>query len=262
LRLEASAVTPILEARGIEKRFGGVVALAQASIAVQPGEILGLIGPNGAGKSTLFDILTGVQRPDGGTIHLFGEDVTGRRAHEMARRGMTRTFQLARELDRLTVIENLVLAAPDQPGERLWQALLRPHTVAMRENRAVARALELLDVVGLTALRHQPARALSGGQKKLLELARSLMTEAPLILLDEVGAGVAPALLDELTVVMERMNRELGRTLVVVEHNMGLIDRLCQRVVVLAGGRVIADGSFESVRRQPAVVESYLGLAA
>ena len=255
-------MTPILEARGIEKRFGGVVALDQASITVKPGEILGLIGPNGAGKSTLFDILTGVQRPDRGTIHLLGEDVTGRQSHELARRGLTRTFQLARELDRLTVLENLVLAAPDQPGERLLQALMRPPIVAMREDRAIARALELLDVVGLTDLRHQPARALSGGQKKLVELARSLMTEAPLILLDEVGAGVAPALLDNLVQVMARMNRELGRTLVVVEHNMGLIGRLCQRVVVLAGGRVIAEGGFEAVRRDPVVIDSYLGLAA
>ena len=252
----------MLEARAIEKRFGGVVALDRASLSVQEGEILGLIGPNGAGKSTFFDVLTGVQRPDRGTIRLFGEDVTGRPAHELARRGLTRTFQLARELDRLTVLENLVLAAPDQPGETLWAALLRPKAVADREDLAIARALELLDVVGLTALRHQPASSLSGGQKKLLELARSLMTEAPLILLDEVGAGVAPALLDDLVQVMARMNRELGRTRVVVEHNMGLIGRLCKRVVVLAGGRVIAEGSFEAVRRDPVVIDSYLGLAA
>ena len=252
----------MLEARAIEKRFGGVVALDRASLSVEEGEILGLIGPNGAGKSTFFDVLTGVQRPDRGTIRLFGEDVTGRPAHELARRGLTRTFQLARELDRLTVLENLVLAAPDQPGETLWAALLRPKAVADHEDLAIARALELLDVVGLTALRHQPASSLSGGQKKLLELARSLMTEAPLILLDEVGAGVAPALLDDLVQVMARMNRELGRTLVVVEHNMALIGRLCQRVVVLAGGRVIAEGSFEAVRREPVVIDSYLGLAA
>ena len=255
-------MAPVLEACDIEKRFGGVVALDRASLSVAEGEILGLIGPNGAGKSTLFDVLTGVQQPDRGTIHLFGEDVTGRPAHALARRGLTRTFQLARELDRLTVLENLVLAAPDQPGETLWAALLRPKPVAAREDRAIARALELLDVVGLAALRHQPAQALSGGQKKLLELARSLMTEAPLILLDEVGAGVAPALLDDLVQVMARMNRELGRTLVVVEHNMGLIGRLCQRVVVLAGGRVIAAGSFDAVRRDPVVIDSYLGLAA
>lgn len=260
--MSVAADRAVLEALDIEKRFGGVVALDRASLVVGRGEILGLIGPNGAGKSTLFDVLTGVQRPDRGTIRLFGDDVTGRAPHELARRGLTRTFQLARELDRLTVIENLVLAAPDQPGERLVAALLRPPAVRIRERQAIVRAVELLEVVGLAHLRHQPARALSGGQKKLLELARSLMTEAPLILLDEVGAGVAPNLLDELVDVMDRMNRELERTLVVVEHNMGLIGRLCHRVVVLAGGRVVAEGPFAAVRHDPAVVGSYLGLAA
>jgi branched-chain amino acid transport system ATP-binding protein/neutral amino acid transport system ATP-binding protein len=253
---------PALEAREIRKQFGGVVALDGASLRVARGEILGLIGPNGAGKSTFFDVLTGVQQPDSGTVHLFGEDVTGAPPHVLARRGLTRTFQLARELDRLSVVENLVLAAPDQPGENLLAALLRPARVGAAEARAIRRADEVLEIVGLQEHRHALAQALSGGQKKLLELARSLMTEAPLILLDEVGAGVAPARLDALIGVIGRMNRDLGRTLVIVEHNMGLIGRLCHRVVVLAAGRPIAEGSFDAVCRDPDVMESYLGLAA
>lgn len=253
---------PALEARALCRRFGGVVAVDSASLSVARGEILGMIGPNGAGKSTLFDLLSGVQRADAGQVFLFGEDVTALPAHARARRGLTRTFQLARELDRLTVIENLVLAVPDQPGETLWRALLRPPAVARAERAAIARAGELLETVGLADKRHQPARALSGGQKKLLELARCLITGAPLILLDEVGAGVAPALLDHLTDTIARIRREHDRTLLVIEHNMGLIGRLCDRVVVMAGGRPIAEGSFEAVCADPRVVESYLGLAA
>lgn len=253
---------PALEARGLAKRFGGVVAVDDASLRVSRGEILGLIGPNGAGKSTLFDLLSGVQRADAGQVALFAEDVTHLPAHARARRGLTRTFQFARELDRLTVIETLVLAAPDQPGEALWRALLRPASVARAERAAIARAEDLLETVGLADKRHAPARALSGGQKKLLELARCLMTGAPVILLDEVGAGVAPALLDYLIDTIARLRREHDRTLLVIEHNMGLIGRLCDRVVVMAAGKPIADGDFDTVCTDPQVIDSYLGLAA
>ncbi|MGE0734651.1 MAG: ABC transporter ATP-binding protein [Alphaproteobacteria bacterium] len=255
-------MTALLQAFDLKKSFGGVAAVDGVSIAVRPGALAGLIGPNGAGKSTLFGLLAGALPPDAGRIELKGQDVTGWPDYRIARLGLTRTFQLARELDRLTVLENLLLAVPDQPGEQLGAVFLSPRRVRAAQAASVAQAREILSMVGLAKKEDSLAKELSGGQKKLLELGRALMTGADVILLDEIGAGVAPALLVELCDLIARLNREHGKTFLLVEHNMSVIRRLCERVTVMANGKILIEGSFDEVRRDPRVIEAYLGVAA
>ncbi|MCJ2021898.1 ABC transporter ATP-binding protein [Methylobacterium sp. E-065] len=229
---------------------------------MESGQIVGLIGPNGAGKTTLFNLLSGVLRPDSGRLIIRDRDVTGLPPHRLARLGLVRTFQLARELDRLTVLENVLLAARHHAGERLLGALCRPRATAADEGRLVARAREVLSLVSLSAHESKPAAALSGGQKKLLELARCLMAEADIILLDEIAAGVAPHLVEKIGQLVIRLNRDHGKTFVIIEHNIGFIRSLASRVVVMASGRVLAEGSFTHVAANRTVIESYLGQAA
>lgn len=253
---------PRLEAVALKKSFGALAAVDTVSLRVEAGEVVGLIGPNGAGKTTLFNLLSGVLAPDAGRLALRGEDVTGLAPHHLARRGLVRTFQLARELDRLTVLENVLLAAPRHPGESLTGALLRPAATRVAERRLVDEARAVLARAGLSGRESLPAAALSGGQKKLLELARCLMSEADTILLDEVAAGVAPHLVDEIAALIRDLNRNAGKTFVVIEHNVGLIRRISSRVVVLAAGKVLADGPFAEIATRREVVDSYLGQAA
>lgn len=253
---------PLIEATSLTKRFEGVVAVDAVSLRVKAGEIVGLIGPNGAGKTTLFNLLSGVLKADAGTIAIKGNDVTGVPPHRLARLGLVRTFQLARELDRLSVIENVLLAAPANSGERLVSALFQPGMVRRAEQVAVGRARELLALVSLSSHEARPAAALSGGQKKLLELARCLMAGADIILLDEVGAGVAPHLVEEIEALVLTLNRHHGKTFVIVEHNLGVIRRLSSRVVAMANGRILAEGSYADVAANREVMESYLGQAA
>lgn len=250
---------PALEVEDVDLAFGGVQALSRMSLAVERGAISGLIGPNGAGKSTLFNVVSGIVRAQGGTVRLFGEDVSRLPVHEIALRGMVRTFQLARELGRLTVLDNVMLAARAQPGERLHAVFLRPSAVRRREQEVLARALDLLEVVGLSGVAGMPAASISGGQKKLLELARALMLEAEVILLDEPAAGVNPALMDQLAASIEEINRELKTTFLIIEHDMALVARLCSHVTVMGEGRRLAEGTFEHVTSDPRVVEAYLG---
>lgn len=252
----------LLEGSGLRKAFGGVAAVDGVSIAVPAGSIGGLIGPNGAGKTTLFNLLAGSLPPDGGQVRFDGRDITRWPPHRIARLGLTRTFQLARELDRLTVLENLLLADPDQPGERLAAVFLRPRLVRKAQAEAVGRARAVLELVGLGGREDVLARDLSGGQKKLLELGRALMSGARMILLDEIGAGVAPTLLGHLCGVIQRLNREHGKTFLLIEHNMGVIGRLCDHVTVMAAGQVLTQGRFDEVRRDARVVGAYLGAAA
>ena len=253
---------PRLEAIGLQKRFGALAAVDGVSLRVEAGEVLGLIGPNGAGKTTLFNLLSGVIAPDAGRLKVNGEDVTGLAPHRLARRGLIRTFQLARELDRLTVLENVLLAAKDNPGEGLVGALLGPAAWRGTERQLIQKARSVLSQTGLSAQESLPAAALSGGQKKLLELSRCLMSEADTILLDEVAAGVAPHLVDQIGDLIGTLNRDFGKTFIVIEHNVGLIRRIASRIVVLAAGRVIANGGFTEVAAQRDVIESYLGQAA
>jgi branched-chain amino acid transport system ATP-binding protein len=249
----------MITARHVCKSFGGIRAVEDCSLTVERGQILGLIGPNGAGKTTLFNILAGFLAPDSGEIALDGENVTGRRPHELFRRGLVRSFQIAHELARMTVLENLMVVPPQQSGERLLTAWFRPGRVAAEEYQIRRRAEEVLARLKLSDLRFELAGNLSGGQKKLLELGRAMMTEPKVVLLDEIGAGVNRTLLAELAGFIERLNREEGYSFCIIEHDMDLIARLCDPVVVMAEGRILAQGSMAEIRANPAVIEAYFG---
>jgi branched-chain amino acid transport system ATP-binding protein len=249
----------MISAHHISKSFGGIRAVADCSLTVERGQILGLIGPNGAGKTTLFNMLAGFMAPDSGRIELDGEDVTGRRPHELFHRGLVRTFQIAHELARMTVLENLMVVPPGQSGEHLLTALFRPARVKAEERAFRERAEEVLGRLKLGALRFELAGNLSGGQKKLLELGRAMMTDAKVVLLDEIGAGVNRSLMAELAFYIESLNRDQGYSFCIIEHDMDLIARLCDPVVVMAEGRVLTRGSMAEIRANDAVIEAYLG---
>jgi branched-chain amino acid transport system ATP-binding protein len=249
----------ILEIDGIEKRFGGVRAVDCASFAVERGSITALIGPNGAGKSTLFDVASGFQRADGGAIRLDGRSIYRLPAYAIARRGLVRTFQLTKTLSVMTVLDNMLLAATRHPGERLGGSFVRPFAARARERDVRTRALELLDTFDLRATAGDYAGTLSGGQRKLLELARALMLAPRLILLDEPLAGVNPTLGRRLLTHIEGVREREGTTVLFVEHDMEVVMNHSDRVIVMAQGRVIADGAPSDVRRNEAVVEAYLG---
>jgi branched-chain amino acid transport system ATP-binding protein len=246
---------------GITKRFGGVEALAGCTLSVRAGSITGLIGPNGAGKTTLFNVISGLTRADGGQIRLGGDRLDGLSAHAIARRGVGRTFQIPRPLGRMTVLENVLVYAHAQPGEKLARAFASPKRVAAAERRFRERARVILETVDLAPLAAEPAETLSGGQKKLLELARVLMGDPRVILLDEPGAGVNPTLMRSLVEVIRAL-RASGRTFLLIEHDMDLVTELCDPVIVMAQGRTLLEGPFAEVRRDPRVLEAYLGTAA
>jgi branched-chain amino acid transport system ATP-binding protein len=242
----------------VVKRFGGLVAVNDVSFDVRPGEILGLIGPNGAGKTTMFDLLAGSIVPTSGEILLNGVRVSGEAAHLRIGHGLGRTFQIPRPLPNLTLIENIMLAAQGQQGERLLANFITPWRVATQEREARTKALELLELVTLRHLAHEPARVLSGGQRKLLELARVMMADPAIILLDEPAAGVNATLLE---VIIDRI-RDIntgGITFLLIEHNIDMVTRLCHRVLVMASGQLLSEGTAEEVARDPRVIEAYLG---
>lgn len=249
-----------LVAEGLVKRFGGIVAVDGVSLTLRPGEIVGVIGPNGAGKSTLFDLLSGVASPDAGRLRINGTDAAGLPAHRVARLGLTRTFQIARGLGRLTVLENLLLAAPDRTGEALADVFLHPRSVRDAQATLKTEASAVLGEIGLAGREDALAGELSGGQRKLLELGRALMTGAQLVLLDEVTAGVAPALRQALCEVVTSLRDTRGTGFIFVEHDMGVVSHLADRVIVLAQGRILAEGTPAEVLRDARVVEAYLGV--
>ncbi|WP_235951345.1 ABC transporter ATP-binding protein [Falsiroseomonas algicola] len=240
------------------KGFGGPPVVEDVSFTLARGAITGLIGPNGAGKTTLFNLLAGSLKPDRGTLTLDGTRIEGRRPDEVFGLGLARTFQIPRPFPAMTVLENVMLAPPGQQGERFWTNWLRPHAVAAEERRVRDRALHWLDFVGLTRLAQEPARVLSGGQRKLLELARVLVAEPRLILLDEPGAGVAPPLLATIMEKIVSLNAQ-GTSFLIIEHNMELVMSLCRPVLVLAQGKLLMEGEPEAVRADRRVVEAYLG---
>jgi ABC-type branched-subunit amino acid transport system ATPase component len=248
-----------LSANDIALSYDGFQVLHQVSVRIEPGRITGIVGPNGAGKSSLLNVLAGSAAPDSGTVFLGDRDITRLSMHRRARHGIARTFQLSRELDSLTVLENLLVAAPDNPGDSLWRVFTDRGAIRKAESAALEHALALLERTRLLRLADAPAGNLSGGQKKLLELCRTLMVEAPIILLDEPGAGVNPALLDELAAFIIELRNE-GRTFGIVEHNMDLIAALCDKVYVLADGSVLTAGTFGEVTADTRVQDAYLGV--
>jgi branched-chain amino acid transport system ATP-binding protein len=255
------ARSPILAAKAVAKHFGGVAAVAGVSLSVAKGEIVGLIGPNGAGKTTMFDMLAGDQTPTSGQILLHGRPVQGEPAHARIKSGLARTFQIPRPFAGMTLVENVMLGRQNQTGESIWPNWLMPGRVAREERETYAQAMELLEFVTLTHLAHEPARVLSGGQRKLLELARILMADPETILLDEPAAGVNPALLELIIDKVGALNAQ-GRTILLIEHNMEMVSRLCSRVVVMTAGKLLAEGHPAEVARDPAVINAYLGGAA
>ena len=248
----------LLEVHDLHHNFGGVTALDGADLAVMEGRITGLIGPNGAGKTTLFNAVSGAFRPDGGTVHFAGVDVTGWRPERLARAGIARTFQVPRGLANLTVIENLMLYGKNQPGETFLAAIMRLRAALKREVELRERAIEIARRLEILGVGDDRAADLSGGQKKLLELGRALMADPKLILLDEPAAGVNPALAKRLAEHILQLKAQ-GLTFLVIEHNMGLIAELCDHVVVLAQGRRLSEGRFTEIRADPRVQEAYMG---
>ena len=250
---------PFLAVEDLTKSFGGLRAVDRCSLEVREGTITGLIGPNGAGKTTLFNLLTGFHRPDGGRVRFRGDDITGLPAHKVFRRGICRTFQIPREFKDLSVLENLMVVAPDQAGERLWVPWLQPGRVRRDEARLRERAMVVLEQVGLARLAGEPAWTLSGGQKKLLELARTLMAEPALLMLDEPGAGVNPTQMKELTRYIQWLAAVRGVTILLIEHDMDLVMAICNPVIVLSEGRPLAEGPPDIIRKDPRVLAAYLG---
>jgi len=248
----------MLEVRSVSKHFGGAEVVSDISLKVEQGGIFGLIGPNGAGKTTLFNLIAGTFKPSRGEILLAGNEITGEGAYRRIAHGLGRTFQIPRPFAEMTLIENMLTAAQAQSGERLFANWLNPRRVANEERANIARAMAHLEFLELARLAREPARILSGGQRKLLELGRVLMADPRIILLDEPGAGVNPALLDTIIDRVAEINRR-GITFLIIEHNMDLVARLCRHVFVLSAGRMLFEGTPGAVIKNSEVIDAYLG---
>ena len=248
-----------LSIRGVHKRFGGVVAVNGCTFDVPKGSITGLIGPNGAGKTTLFNVISGFLAPNEGQILLNGVDVAGEKPNELFHRGLVRTFQIPHEFQRMTVLENLMVVPKEQQGENIFNAWLRWGMVRDQEAQLRDRADEVLEILRMTHVRNELAGVLSGGQKKLLELGRTMMAEPQVVLLDEPGAGVNPTLMRELSEHILRFKTEMGCSVCIIEHDMDLIGELSDSVIVLTSEGVLAEGSMDEIRANKQVIEAYLG---
>lgn len=249
----------MIEVRKLRMQFGGIRAVDDVSLTIETGKITGLIGPNGAGKTTLFNAIAGHYKPTAGLVLLDGEDITGLSPHELFAKGLLRTFQIAHEFGSLSVRENLMMVPGQQCGETLLGAWLSPAKVKRQEQAVRARADEVIAFLELSHVADELAGNLSGGQKKLLELGRTMMTDAKIVFLDEVGAGVNRTLLNTLGDAIVRLNKERGYTFCMIEHDMDFIGRLCDPVIVMAEGRVLASGSAQEVQANEQVIEAYLG---
>ena len=251
-------MSAILSARGLVKNFGGIQAVDRADLEVIQGSITGLIGPNGAGKTTFFNLLSNFIPPDSGEVYFGNDRIDKLPPHRIARKGMVRTFQVARALSRLSVLENLLLATPEQCGEQVWNVFCQPKRIKLEEQTSRDRAMEILTSIGLVEKANDYAGGLSGGQRKLLEIGRVMMTKPRLILLDEPAAGVNPTLINQICEYIQYWNRQ-GISFLIIEHNMDVIMGLCDRVWVLAEGRNLAVGKPEEIQQNPQVLEAYLG---
>lgn len=249
----------ILNVQNIVKRFGGLVALNDCTIDIKKGSITGIIGPNGSGKSTLFNVITGQLKPESGEVYYHGQNITGLEPYQLFERGMLRTFQIAHEFTNMTVIENLMVVPGNQSGENLLYSLVNRRRIQEEDEVIKQKANEVLEFLKIDHLRNELAGNLSGGQKKLLELARTMMVDAKIVFLDEVGAGVHKTLLKDIADSIERLNKEKGYTFCMIEHDFELISRLCDPIIVLAEGSVLFKGTSSEIKSNDEVIESYLG---
>jgi branched-chain amino acid transport system ATP-binding protein len=248
----------MLAVDNLQKSFGSLIAVDGATFEIEEGELVGMIGPNGAGKTTTFNCISGVLGTDGGSVTFDGSEVTGAKPHQLAREGMIRTFQQTREFPTMTVEENMLLAAPDHPGERVWHAVGRTDASADREAEATERAHELLDVFDIESMAGEYAGNLSGGQRKLLELARALMLDPEMLLLDEPFAGVNPTLTKEIAEHILTLSED-GLTLLIIEHELETLTEMVDRLIVMADGAVLATGTPDEIMEDQRVIDAYLG---
>ena len=249
----------MIQIENLHKHFGGFHAVDGATLQIAEGSITGLIGPNGAGKTTLFNVIAGVLKPTSGKVTMAGEDITGLEPHELFHKGLLRTFQIAHEFSSMTVRENLMMVPPAQSGENLWSAWFHRARVAQEEIELRRKADEVLEFLTIDHIADEKAGNISGGQKKLLELGRTMMTDAHIVFLDEVGAGVNRTLLNTIADAIVRLNKERGYTFVVIEHDMDFIGRICDPVICMAEGKVLAEGSLDEIKANEQVIEAYLG---
>ena len=249
----------MIKVENLHKHFGGFHAVDGASLEITPGSITGLIGPNGAGKTTLFNVIAGVHAPTSGRVTMAGEDITGLPPHELFHKGLLRTFQIAHEFASMSVRENLMMVPSEQSGETLWNTWFGRKRIADEERALLAKADEVLEFLTIDHLKDEKAGNLSGGQKKLLELGRTMMVDAKIVFLDEVGAGVNRTLLMTIADAILRLNKERNYTFVVIEHDMDFIGKICDPVICMAEGKVLAEGTLDEIKSNESVIEAYLG---
>ena len=249
----------ILYVNNISKYFGGLAAVNNCSLKIKKGSITGIIGPNGSGKTTLFNLIAGNLKSSNGSVIFNNENITNLPSYQLFSKGLLRTFQIAHEFSNLTVLENLMMVPSNQSGENLVTALINPKLVNKEEEELKDKALEVIEFLNLKHLSNELAGNLSGGQKKLLELGRTMMVDAKLVLLDEVGAGVNRTLLKDLGTAILRLNKEKGYTFCMIEHDIDFISRMCDPVIVMSEGSVLFEGTSDEVKKNEKVIDSYLG---
>ena len=249
----------MLEIKDISINFGGIKAVNKASMKIEEGQITGLIGPNGAGKTTLFNVVAGNLKPTNGQVSLLGEDITALPDYELFHKGVLRTFQLAHEFSNMTVLENLMVVPGQQIGESVLNTWFKREQIKIEEEVIKQKALEVIEFLNLNHLTYELAGNLSGGQKKLLELGRTMMVDAKIVLLDEVGAGVNRTLLNDIADTIIKLNKEKNYTFFMIEHDMSFLSKLCDKVIVMTEGSVLLEGSIKEVIQNEEVIEAYLG---
>jgi len=249
----------ILSVKNVTKHFGGVLAVNNCSLEVKEGTITGLIGPNGAGKTTLFNLITGFHKPDSGNVFFRGEEITGLEPHIVFKKRLFRTFQISREYREMSVLENLLLIPENQIGEKLWNAWFIGKKITYEEDKNIRKAIEILKFIELESKKDMPAKYLSGGEKKLLEMGRMMMVDIDMALLDEPGSGVPPMMQSKIIDYIKKLSHEQGITLFIVEHDMDIIMSLCDTIIVMSDGFKLAEGKPDEIKRNEKVIEAYLG---